>query len=109
MPAWPSCSGWDGGQADALFDRWANQDKQLIAPAFFEVETDSILRQKVALLRNELTAEQAEAAFARLQGLPIQQVSESGAEGKGVEDRHRIWFCDCIRRDISRIGRITGL
>ena len=42
----------DSDKADALFDQWANEDKQLIAPAFFEVETDSILRQKVAL-RNE--------------------------------------------------------
>ncbi len=73
----------DSDKADALFDQWANEDTQLIAPAFFEVETDSILRQKVAL-RNELTAEQAEAAFARLRGLPIQQVSELG-------QRERAW------------------
>lgn len=59
------------GKADALFEEWANEGTQLIAPAFFEVETDSILRQKVAL-RKELTPEQAEAAFAKLQALPIQ-------------------------------------
>jgi predicted nucleic acid-binding protein len=33
-------------QADALFDQWANEGIRLVAPVFFEVETDSILRQK---------------------------------------------------------------
>jgi len=56
-------------KADALFDQWANDETQLIAPAFFEVETDSILRQKVSL-RQELTLEQAQRAFASLQGSP---------------------------------------
>ncbi len=45
-----------------------------LVPAFFVVETDSILRQKV-VVRKELTPEQAEIAFAKLQALPIQQVS----------------------------------
>jgi hypothetical protein len=44
------------------------EETQLIAPVFFEVETDSILRQKVSL-RRELTMEQAQRAFASLQGL----------------------------------------
>jgi len=57
-------------KADALFDQWANDEIQLIAPVFFEVETDSILRQKL-LLRRELTMEQAQRAFASLQALPI--------------------------------------
>jgi predicted nucleic acid-binding protein len=57
-------------KADAVFDEWANAGQQLVAPAFFEVETDSILRQKVVLCR-ELTLEQAESAFAKLQALPI--------------------------------------
>jgi len=70
-------------KADALFDAWANEGKQLIAPAFFEVETDSILRQKVAL-RKELTPEQAEAAFAKLRTLPIQQIAVLG-------QRQRAW------------------
>ena len=73
----------DSDKADALFDEWANEGKQLIAPAFFEVETDSILRQKVAL-RKELTPEQAEAAFAKLQTLPIQQIAVLG-------QRQRAW------------------
>jgi predicted nucleic acid-binding protein len=68
---------WDSDKADALFDQWANEGKQLIAPLFFEVETDSILRQKAAL-RKELTPEQAGAAFAKLQALPIQQISVPG-------------------------------
>ena len=29
-------------KADALFDQWAGESIQLIAPVFFEVETDSI-------------------------------------------------------------------
>ncbi|MCI0489216.1 MAG: type II toxin-antitoxin system VapC family toxin, partial [Blastocatellia bacterium] len=57
--------------------------KRLIAPAFFEVETDSILRQKVAL-RKELTPEQAEAAFAKLKSLPIEYIFIS-------EQRQRAW------------------
>src|SRR5215471_20605428 len=73
----------DSDKADALFDEWANEGKQLIAPAFFEVETDSILRQKVAL-RKELTPEQAEAAFAKLHTLPIQQIAVLG-------QRQRAW------------------
>ncbi|MCI0487238.1 MAG: type II toxin-antitoxin system VapC family toxin, partial [Blastocatellia bacterium] len=48
----------DSDRADALFASWVSEGKRLIAPAFFEVETDSILRQKVAL-RKELTPEQA--------------------------------------------------
>jgi predicted nucleic acid-binding protein len=73
----------DSDKADAMFDKWANAGQQLVAPAFFEVETDSILRQKV-VLRRELTSEQADAAFAKLQALPTQQVSMS-------EQRQRAW------------------
>ena len=57
-------------KADALFDQWAAEEIQLIAPVFFEVETDSILRQK-ASLRRELTPDQAQRAFASLRALPI--------------------------------------
>ena len=73
----------DSDTADALFAAWANEGKQLIAPAFFAVETDSILRQKV-VLRKELTPEQVEAAFAKLQTLPIQQMTVLG-------QRQRAW------------------
>jgi predicted nucleic acid-binding protein len=44
----------DSEKADALFAQWSNEGTHLIAPAFFDVETDSILRQKV-ILRQELT------------------------------------------------------
>lgn len=67
----------DSDRADVLFNRWADDGYQLIAPALFEVETDSILRQKV-VLRRELTPDQADAAFARLQAMPIRQISLSG-------------------------------
>lgn len=73
----------DSDKADSLFDEWVNEGTLLIAPDFFAVETDSILRQKV-MLRKELTPEQAEAAFANLQTLPIQQISVPG-------QRQRAW------------------
>lgn len=55
----------DSDKADALFDEWAHDGILLIAPTFFVVETDSILRQKV-VVRKELTLEQAGAAFTKL-------------------------------------------
>ena len=73
----------DSDKADALFDEWANNGTRLIAPAFFDVETDSILRQKV-VLRRELMPEQAETAWAKLQNMPIEQLSVGG-------QRQRAW------------------
>jgi predicted nucleic acid-binding protein len=70
-------------KADALFDQWASEETQLIAPVFFEVETDSILRQK-ASLRRELTADQAQRAFASLRALPIRTKHSA-------EQRERAW------------------
>jgi len=70
-------------KADALFDRWAGEDIQLIAPMFFDVETDSILRQKTNL-RRELTADEAERAFASLRALPIKTKHSA-------EQRERAW------------------
>lgn len=76
-----------GDKADALFDKWAGEETQLIAPAFFEVETDSILRQKVSL-RKELTVAQAERAFASLQTLPIKTTHSP-------KQRERAWEIAC--------------
>jgi len=73
--------------ADALFGHWADEEVQLIAPVFFEVETDSILRQK-ASLRRELTAEQAQGAFAALRALPIKT-------RHSAEQRERAWEIAC--------------
>jgi len=73
----------DSEKADALFTQWASEETQLIAPVFFEVETDSILRQK-ASLRRELTADQAQRAFASLRALPIKTKHSS-------EQRERAW------------------
>jgi predicted nucleic acid-binding protein len=70
-------------KADALFDQWASDETQLIAPVFFEVETDSILRQKTSL-RRELTADQAQLAFASLRALPIKTKHSA-------EQRERAW------------------
>ena len=70
-------------KADALFDQWASEETQLIAPVFFEVETDSILRQK-ASLRRELSADQAQLAFASLRALPIKTKHSA-------EQRERAW------------------
>lgn len=73
----------DSNKAHALFDAWATAGKQRIAPAFFDVEADSMLRHKV-MLRKELTPEQASSAFAQLQALPMQQCSVPG-------QRQRAW------------------
>lgn len=61
-------------KAIALFNEWVDNERQLVAPNFFEVEVDSILRQKV-IIRKELTIEQANGVFAELRALPIKQVS----------------------------------
>jgi predicted nucleic acid-binding protein len=73
----------DSDRADALFSEWIRDGKGLIAPAFFEVEVDSILRQKT-VLRRELTVEQSDSAFVELLMLPIQQMSLPG-------QRRRAW------------------
>ena len=74
-------------KADALFDQWSGEKIRLIAPVFFEVEADSILRQKVSL-RRELTVAQAQRAFASLQGLPIKTTHSP-------EQRERAWEIAC--------------
>lgn len=90
----------DSAVADALFVLWIGEGARIIAPPFFDVETDSILRQKVAL-RSELTVEQAELAFAKLRGLPIHKLSVPG-------QRQRAWEIatafvgDSVRRHVSR-------
>src|SRR5579864_911112 len=73
----------DSELADALFRQWAAEATQLIAPAFFEAEVDSILRQKT-VLRKALTSEQAELAFARAESLSIRLLSLPG-------QRQRAW------------------
>ena len=77
--------------ADALFDQWASEGTQLIAPVFFEVETDSILRQKVSL-RRELTVAQAQRAFASLQVLPIKTLHSSEQRQRAWEIAHEFQF-----------------
>jgi predicted nucleic acid-binding protein len=81
----------DSDKADVLFNRWADDGYQLIAPALFEVETDSILRQKI-VLRRGLTPDQADAAFARLQAMPIRQISLSGQRQRAWEIAIRFGF-----------------
>ena len=71
-------------QADALFQQWANENRRLIAPAFFDVEADSIIRQKTTL-RKELSVEAAEAVFEKLQALPVQQMSLPGQRRRASE------------------------
>lgn len=73
----------DSQQAEALFSEWQSSGCRLIAPAFFEVETSSILRQKV-VLRNELTSDEATLAFRKLHALPIQKRTVRG-------QRQRAW------------------
>lgn len=74
----------DSEKADALFEQWANEERQLIAPVFFEVETDSILRQKISL-RHELTADQAQRAFASLRSLPIKTAHSTNKRERAWE------------------------
>ena len=78
-------------KADALFDQWASEEKQLIAPVFFEVEADSILRQKVSL-RGELTADQAQRAFASLLALPIKATHSAEQRERAWEIAHEFRF-----------------
>jgi len=78
-------------KADALFERWAGEETQLIAPVFFEVETDSILRQKVSL-RRELTVAQAQRAFASLLELPIKTTNSPEQRERAWEIAHEFQF-----------------
>src|SRR3954451_12271711 len=77
----------DSDRVDALFEEWAMAHMRVIAPAFFEAEADSILRKK-AVLRQELTSEEAEGAFLDLQALPIEQLSLPA-------QRQRAWEIAC--------------
>jgi len=86
--------------ADALFNQWADEETQLIAPMFFEVETDSILRQK-ASLRRELTADQAQRAFASLRALPIKTRHSAEQRDRAWEIASEFQFPYCLRRHIS--------
>ena len=67
----------DSGLADALFATWQEQDTRLIAPPFFPIEVDSVLRQKV-MLRRELTVEQARTCFAAACQVPVELLSLPG-------------------------------
>jgi hypothetical protein len=91
----------DSDKADAVFDEWANDGTRLIAPAFFDVEIDSILRQKV-VLRQELIPEQAETAWTKPQNMPIEQLSLGGNDdGPGKSPSTSAWR-PCMMRPIWR-------
>lgn len=64
----------DSDRARALFAQWQTRNTRLIAPEFFQVETDSILRKKFRL-RGELAPDQADLAFASLQSLDVRTFS----------------------------------
>lgn len=59
-----------GEEALSLLEKWWINKVELIAPAFFEVEVDSIIRKKVAA-RKTLTESEGDVAFELLQRLPI--------------------------------------
>jgi predicted nucleic acid-binding protein len=67
----------DSDLADTLFSTWYDQGTRLIAPPFLPIEVDSVLRQK-AMLRRELTVEQARACFAAACQVPIEFLSLPG-------------------------------
>ena len=94
-------------KADALFEQWSNEGKQLIAPAFFDVETDSILRQKV-ILRRELTPAQAEAALATLQALPVQQISVPGQRQRAWEIATTFGFATVYDTTYLALAELRG-
>lgn len=73
----------DSSQADALYEEWVDQGIQMIAPPFYEVEVDSILRKKVTI-HNDISVEEAGEAFKELQKLPIRILSVPG-------QRQRAW------------------
>lgn len=61
----------DSNLADALFAAWQEREVRLIAPPLLPIEVDSVLRQK-ALLRRELSAEQARICFAAACQVPVE-------------------------------------
>jgi len=97
----------DSDKADALFEEWSNEGMQLIAAVFFDVETDSILRQKV-VLRKELTPEQAETAFVKLQALPIQQVSVPGQRQRAWEIATEFGFATVYDATYLALAELRG-
>jgi predicted nucleic acid-binding protein len=84
----------DTPKALALFGAWIDQEVEMIAPAFFEVETDSIVRKK-ALVRREMTLAEAYGAFVELQALPIKH-------SVLPEQRQRAWEI----ADDCRLGNV---
>jgi hypothetical protein len=96
----------DSDKADALFEAWANEGEQLIAPAFFEVETDSILRQKVTL-RKELTPGASQSRLCKAANFADPAHFYARTETAGVGGGCRLWFCDGVRCHLSRAGRAT--
>ena len=97
----------DSDKADALFAHFARQDTRLIAPAFFTVETDSILRQKV-VVRKELTQEQAEKSFAKLVSLPIQLISAPTQRERAWELASRLNFATVYDATYLALSELMG-
>lgn len=98
----------DSDKADALFDEWVRAEVRLIAPTFFEVETNSILRQKV-VVRKELTPEQAEAVFAALQSLPIQQLFVPGQRQRAWEVAAQFGFAAVYDATYLALAELRGV
>jgi predicted nucleic acid-binding protein len=78
----------------ALFKHWIDHKVEVMAPVFFEVEADSILRKK-ALVRREMSLADAYGAFVDLQALPIQHRVVPG-------QRQRAWEI----ADDCRLGNV---
>ncbi|BCV22001.1 type II toxin-antitoxin system VapC family toxin [Moorella sp. Hama-1] len=77
----------DSPLADALFTWWQEQGMQLIAPLFCPVEIDSVIRRRTIITNPEerLTLDQAEAAFAAVQAIPLKTLSVPGQRHRGWE------------------------
>ena len=74
----------DSDRARSLFGQWVTEHVRLIAPPFFVVEVDSVLRKKAAV-RKELTLTQADAAFEAARNIPVELVDEPGARRRAWE------------------------
>ncbi|KKM10891.1 hypothetical protein SY88_11400 [Clostridiales bacterium PH28_bin88] len=77
----------DSDLAEALFAKWQEEGVKLIAPVFYPVEVDSVIRKKASLASgaDRITPEQADAAFEALQAIPVKTIHEPGQRKRAWE------------------------
>jgi predicted nucleic acid-binding protein len=97
----------DSPRARSLFRFWARNSADLIAPAFFEVEAVSILRQKT-VLRKELTPELEELAVRGLGELPIRTHSVPGQRQRAWEIAREFDFPTIYDATYLALAELSG-